>query len=212
MLYSYFRSSAAFRVRIGLNIKELKYKYIPIHLLKEGGQQNTPEYHKLNPMGEVPTLVDGDFVLAQSMAILLYLDETRTSPRLFPNAPQAKAQVIQFCENINAGIHPVQNLKVTQQLESRFNASLEQKNAWAAYWIDRGFKSLEKFLEKTAGTYCFGGQVTAADLYLIPQVFNAIRYQVNIAQFPKISGIYQRAMELEAFKLAAPNKQPDYTP
>lgn len=209
ILYSYFRSSAAFRVRTALHLKGLSFEYRAVHLLKKGGEQYAPGYLALNPIGEVPCLVHQGRALAQSVAILSYLDELGASPRLFPGAPMDRARVLQFCENINAGIHPLQNLKVLKRLQSQWGAGEAETNQWAAHWIRRGFEGLEKFLEATAGTYCFGGQLTAADLFLVPQAFNAHRYGVSLTAFPHIRRIVTTCLGLDAFRKAHPYRQPD---
>lgn len=208
--YSYFRSSAAFRVRIALNLKKIGYEYVPVHLTKGGGEQNQDSYSAINSMKEIPSIeIDGK-ILSQSMAILGFLDAKFPEPRLFPEDPFLRAQVIQFSENVNAGIHPVQNLKVLQELEKRFGCDQAAKNSWAGYWIERGFRSLEAFLKKSSGIYVFGDQLTAADLFLVPQVFNAIRYKVDMAPFPKIQGVHDQCMKQDAFLKAQPSAQPDF--
>ena len=206
-LYGYFRSSASYRVRIALGFKQLKYQYEAVHLLKD--QQLSEEFVKLNPMGEVPCLIHSGRAIAQSMAIFQYLEDVFGGPKLFPRDPFLKAQVIQFCENINAGIHPVQNRKVQAALGIRFQANADQKKDWAAYWIHRGFISLEKILSLTAGTYCFGGQPTSADMFLIPQVFNAERFGVPLTEFPNIARINKTCLALDFFQIAHPSEQPD---
>jgi maleylacetoacetate isomerase len=210
--YSYFRSSAAFRVRIALHLKQIPHDYHAVHLLKDGGRQNQAAYRDVNPMGEVPAIVDGDFNLAQSMAILFYLDDIRPKPELFPKEPRAKARVLQICENINCGMHPLQNLKVLQELERRFGAQQAAKDSWVQHWISLGFQSLEKILESTAGTYAFGGSITAADLFIVPQVFSARRFKCDLAPFPVIRRIADECMRLEAFKKSEPAAQPDTPP
>ncbi len=207
--YSYFRSSASFRVRIALNLKNVPYDYHAVHLLKDGGEQHQTAYRAVNPMGEVPSIVDGDFVLSQSMAILLYLDDKFPKPRLFPADPKTRARVVQFCENINSGIQPLQNLKVFHELEKRYGADQAGKESWAGLWINSGFASLEKQLATTAGTYAMGGDVTAVDLYIVPQVFTSRRLKVDLASYPIINRVTEACMQLEAFKKAEPSSQPD---
>lgn len=208
-LYSYFRSSSAFRVRIALSLKGIKYEYRPVHLINNGGEQNSPDYKRLNPVGEVPTLIHGNRPISQSIAIIDYLDHVQAEPRLFPVDPYARARVLQVCEIINSGIQPIQNLKVLQELERRCGFDQKKKTEWASHWIHDGFVGLEKFLEATAGTYCFGHQVTAADIYLVPQVFNAYRFNVPLEGFPVINRVHQACMLLAPFKDAAPEVQPD---
>jgi maleylacetoacetate isomerase len=208
-LYSFHASSAAYRVRIALNFKALDYTYRAVDLLK--AEQHEASYLEFNPAGEVPTLVTADGTrLGQSMAIFLWLDKSFPSRPLFPVEPNAMAAVAQFCENINSGIHPIQNLKVRQELERRFRQSEAQRGEWCAYWIDRGFVALEKTLAKTAGKYCFGDVVTAADMFLVPQVVNARRFKVDLAKFPNIVRVDRAACELDVFKRAHPSVQPDF--
>lgn len=209
ILYSYFRSSATYRVRIALHLKAIEFDYRPIHLLKEGGQQNKNEFKRLNPMGQVPCLVDGDFTLSQSMAILMYLDQKYPSPRLFPKEPKELAVVVQVCEIVNSGIHPIQNLKVMQYIDEKFSVGQEGKAAWAAHWIQSGFEGLEKTLETCSGEYSVGDRLTAADLFIVPQVFNAHRFKVDMNQFPLISKIEKKCLALDAFRKSAPEQQAD---
>jgi maleylacetoacetate isomerase len=209
VLYSYFRSSAAYRVRIALHLKNIPHEYRAIHLLNSGGEQNKQDYLKVNPMGEVPCLVHKDQPIGQSMAIVEYLDAIWPVPPLFPKDPYRAALVRQLCENINAGIHPIQNLKVLQELERRFSVDQDVKNDWAAYWIARGFIGVERMLEKTAGRYCVGNEITAADLFLVPQVVNAKRYNVDMGAFPRIQKVNDECMKLTAFIKAGPKEQPD---
>ena len=208
-LYSYYRSSCSYRVRIGLHLKGLSFEYIPVHLLNRGGEQHLASYRSLNPRREVPTLIHGEFHLSQSMAILEYLDAICPKPRLFPVDHRQRSRVLQFCEMINSGIQPIQNLSVLQELQDRFKADQRDIQSWCAAWIVRGFEGMEKMLESTAGTHCFSGELTAADLFLIPQVYNAKRFKVNMAKFPIIKRVYNRAMDMEAFQLADPSRQID---
>jgi maleylacetoacetate isomerase len=208
-LYNYYRSSASFRVRIALALKGISYEYIPVHLIKNGGEQLRKEYRELNPMGEVPCLVDGSMALTQSMAILLYLDEQSAHPRIFPEDRLLRARVLEFCETINSGMQPFQNLNVLARLKDEFGASSEAVTDWVRHYSLRGYKALETRLEKTAGTFCFGDTLTAADVFLVPQVFSSKRFEVPLEECPKIRGIYDRLMALEPFKNAEPSRQPD---
>lgn len=211
-LYSYFRSSASYRVRIGLNLKGLKYEYIPVHLAKDGGEQNKAAYRAVNPMGHVPALEhDGNLIL-ESMAILDYLDAVYPTVRLFPSTPLERAKVVQLCEVINSGIQPLQNLKVLRELEASFGQSKADTERWLRHWITDGFKNLEQMLSKTAGTYSYGGQVTAVDLFLVPQCFAAKRFNVVLENFPHIHRVNDNCLKLEAFQKAHPEKQPDFAP
>lgn len=210
ILYNYFRSSTSYRARIVLELKNLSYDYRPVHLLNNGGEQNTEPYRKLNPTGGVPTLVHKGQTIAQSFAIIEYLDEAFPSTtKILPQDPFLKAKIRQFCETINADIHPLQNLKVTKYLETNLNASAEQKSAWLTKWISEGLTALEKILETYSGRYCFGDTVTAADAFLVPQLFSAERFGIDPKQFKKLSEINSRCLELAAFKKAHPFRQID---
>ncbi|MGZ3721442.1 MAG: maleylacetoacetate isomerase [Bdellovibrionales bacterium] len=209
-LYSYFRSSASYRARIALHWKALPFEYVPVHLTKEGGQQNKPEYLEINPMGHVPALIHDGFLIAETVAILQYLDDVFPAKPLFPTVPRDKAMVLQIAEVVNSGIQPLQNLKVTKALEETFGLAKSASADFTKHWIGDGMHKLEKLLERTAGSFCFGGEVTAADCFLIPQCFSARRFGVNVDQFANISFIEANAVKLEAFKKAHPENQPDY--
>lgn len=209
ILYSYFRSSAAFRVRIALHLKNLDFEYRPVHLLNNGGEHHSAGYRQINPLEEVPTLIHEGFAIGQSMAILNYLDDLKPEPRLFPLDPKMRAQVIQLCEAVNSSIHPIQNLKVQQELEKRFQADAQAKEDWARHWIRQGFEGIEKIVAKHSGSFAMGPDLTAADLYLIPQVFNAERYKLEMSAFPKIKTIYLNCMKLKPFVDADPFHQID---
>ena len=209
-LYNYFRSSTSYRVRIALELKNLKYEYIPIHLLNNGGEQNHSAYRSINPQGGVPSLVYNDKVISQSMAIVEFLDELYPNiNQLFPNDLYQKAKIRQICENINADIHPIQNLRVFKYLEKKFNADQNTKEEWAQKWIQDGFAATEKILESTRSQYCFGDQVTAADVFLIPQMVSAERFKVDLKKFPILFKIYENCLQLDAFKKSHPFCQID---
>jgi maleylpyruvate isomerase len=208
-LFSYFRSSAAFRVRIALALKGVPFDYKPVHLVKDGGQQHREEFKSVNPLGEVPALVDGDFSLGQSMAILFYLDDLYPSPKLFPSSAKDLARVVQICETVNCGMHPLQNLKVLQELEKRFGANQEAKDQWVQHWMTKGLEGLERILVTTAGTYAYGGEITAADLFIVPQSVSARRFKVNTERFPTFRRVAESCMKLSAFQAADPLRQPD---
>lgn len=208
-LYSYYRSSASYRARIAMNWKDLDYELIPVHLLRDGGQQRKADYKKINPMGHVPALAHNGFCIGESMAIFDYIEQLQPEPRLFPTAPQPRARVLQICELINSGIQPLMNLKVTQRLESEFHFTPEQRLQWSKDWVEKGLFSLEALLKNTAGTYCLGDAVTAADMFLVPQCFSARRVQVDVASYPIIARIEQALLGLEAFEKAHPKNQPD---
>ncbi|WP_455279244.1 maleylacetoacetate isomerase [Cupriavidus necator] len=210
-LYSYFRSSASFRVRIALELKGLPYEYVPVHLLKEGGQQLKPEFRAVNPDGLVPALVDGDHVLQQSLAIVEYLDEVHPEPKLLPGTALDRSYVRGLAQEIACEIHPLNNLRVLKYLKHTVGASDEVKDAWYRHWIELGFESLQANLERggKAGRFCFGDTPTLADICLVPQVFNAQRFNVDVSRYPVLAKIYEACMELPAFQKAEPKSQPD---
>ncbi|AMR76781.1 maleylacetoacetate isomerase [Cupriavidus nantongensis] len=210
-LYSYFRSSASFRVRIALELKGLSYDYVPVHLLKEGGQQLKPEFRAVNPDGLVPALVDGEHVLQQSLAIVEYLDEVHPEPRLLPGTALDRAYVRGLAQEIACEIHPLNNLRVLKYLKHTVGVTDEVKDAWYRHWIELGFASLQANLERSgkAGRFCFGDTPTLADLCLVPQVFNAQRFNIDVARYPAIAKIYENCMALPAFQKAEPKSQPD---
>ncbi|RUS70196.1 hypothetical protein EGW08_022040 [Elysia chlorotica] len=202
VLYSYFRSSASWRVRIALAMKDVKYDYKAVHLVKDGGEQNSEEYRKLNPMGLVPSLEIDGHILTQSLPIIEYLEEKYPEPALLPKDAYGKAQVRALSEIVNSGIQPLQNLKVLQKYG-------DGKEEWARFHIEKGLIALEQMLEKTAGTYCYGDQVTMADLCLVPQIYNANRFKVDMTQFPIINRVHDKLVQLPAFVAADPARQPD---
>lgn len=209
-LYSYYRSSAAYRVRIALNLKNIPYQYETVHLLKNGGEQHSPAYQELNPMGLVPTLVDGNTVLSQSMAIIEYLDDAYPQANsLFPAEPTAKAQVKELSQIIACDIHPINNLRVLKYLKHELDVDDTQKNEWYSHWIKLGFAAFEQYLQKTAGDFCVGDQATLADCCLVPQVYNALRFKIDLSAYPLIQKVYENCMQLPAFTKAIPENQPD---
>jgi maleylacetoacetate isomerase len=208
-LYNYYRSSASYRVRIALNLKGFEFEYIPVHLLKNGGEQKLPDFLKKNPMGQVPCLEhDGRFI-SQSMAMLFYLDDLKKSPPLFSNDAFERAKILEFCETINSGIQPLHNTAVSAELEKRFSASVEQRTEWNNFWIQKGLNAIEESLKATARTYCFGETVSAADLFLIPQLYAARRFVGPTDQYKLLSKIEANCLKLDAFRLAGPAVQPD---
>ena len=210
-LYSYFRSSAAYRVRIALNLKGLAYEYAPIHLLRDGGQQLKPDYRELNPDGIVPTFIDGDDVLTQSLAIIEYLEETHPEPSLLPGTPLDRAFIRSVALQIACEIHPVDNLRVLKYLKHTLKVGDEAKDAWYRHWLESGFDSLEKRLanDSRVGKLCFGDTPTLADLCFVPQVFNARRFNLDMSRYPTIERIADHAAQIDAFARAAPGQQPD---
>lgn len=212
VLYSYFRSSASFRVRIAMNLKGLPYEYKAVHLLNEGGEQFKEDYRELNPSRQVPTLIHQGRAIGQSMAIIDYLDRVKPEPALFPADAFQRALVMQACEIVNSGVQPIHNLKVLQELERSFGADTEDKNEWASLWIEEGCHALEKFLAPRSGRFAFGDTVSAADCFIVPHLANVKRFNVNMAPFPTLARIGENCLALEAFRKAAPDVQPDTPP
>lgn len=210
-LYGYFRSSAAYRVRIALNLKNIAYESVSVHLLKDGGQQNSENYKALNPTGLVPTLVDGDLTIGQSMAILEYLEETRPEPALLPPDAQGRARVRAIAQTIACDIHPLNNLRVLKYLKHTLGVDEAAKDAWYRHWVETGLASVEAMLSRSdrSGRFCHGDQPGLADLCLVPQLFNARRFNCDESAFPTIVRIDAACAELEAFQKAAPGRQPD---
>ncbi len=213
-LYGYWRSSAAYRVRIALNLKGLDADLLSVHLVKDGGEQHKADYAKLNPQELVPTLVDIDdsgneFVLSQSMAILEYLEECYPQSALLPTEPKSKALVRALALSIACEIHPLNNLKVLQYLAGEIGIADEAKSVWYHHWIHEGFGALEQQLEKHAGRFCFGDSVTLVDLCLIPQVYNAHRFEVDLTRYPNILRVTENCYQLDAFIQAIPENQFD---
>lgn len=210
-LYSYFRSSAAYRVRIALNLKGLDAEIIPVHLLKDGGQQRKPDYLALNPSALVPTLVDGDFALGQSMAILEYLEETHPQPALLPTEPKARARVRAMAQVIASDIHPLNNLRVLQYMKHSLGIDDAGRDEWYRHWVDLGLTALETMLASSpdTGRFCHGDSPTFADVLLVPQVANARRLDCDLSAMPNIVRIDAECMALDAFAKAAPANQQD---
>jgi maleylacetoacetate isomerase len=209
-LYNYFRSSTSYRVRIALTLKELKYEYLPVHLINNGGEQNSTQYRTLNPIGGVPTLQHDQIIISQSMAIAEYIEEVfKSGQQLFPNSPALKAKVRQVCELINADTHPLQNLKVMQYLEKNLNFNPEAKQAWLDKWIGDGLIALEKTIIPSAQNFSFGNEVSLADAFIVSQLFSAKRFNVDTTRFEKISRIDENCQKLKSFQLAHPFRQID---
>jgi len=207
-LYTYFRSSAAYRTRIALNLKELSYESIPIHLIKEGGYNRRPEYRAVNPQMKVPALtLDNGEVLTQSLAIIEYLDETHPSPPLLPKDPVARAKVRAAAMLIACDIHPLNNTAPLRYLKHQLKHEQAEIDAWYHHWVIDGFEALETMIRP--GPYAFGSAVTLADICLVPQVFNARRLKVPLDKFPKINGVDAACLKLAAFDKARPENQPD---
>lgn len=207
-LYSYFRSSAAYRVRIALNLKTLPYETEAVHLVKN--EQQLACYRALNPSQLVPTLLDQDQTFTQSLSILEYLEERYPAKALLPKDLVERAKVRAFAQSIACDIHPINNLRVLKYLQNDLAISNEQKTLWYRHWILEGFHSLEMQLQHSNGQFCFGSQPTFADCCLIPQVYNAKRFKIDLSAFPKIESIYQHCLTLPAFLNATPEQQPDW--
>ncbi|SEL57060.1 maleylpyruvate isomerase [Roseateles sp. YR242] len=208
-LHTYFRSSAAFRVRIALNLKGLAYESVPIHLLRGGGEQHQQAFKALNPAELVPVLHDGGRALTQSLSILEYLEERHPQPSLLPGTPEDRAFIRSLALDVACEIHPINNLRVLQHLAQAFGVSEEQRRTWVQHWIRVGFEAIEQRLAAQAGGFCVGGQPTMADVVLVPQVFNALRFGVALEDFPAIGRVWAHCMTLPAFAAAAPGQQPD---
>lgn len=209
-LYGYWRSSSAYRVRIALNLKGLEYRQVPVHLVRDGGQQNSPAYRALNPLGLVPALVHDETVIVQSMAICEYLEETQGGMPLLPDDPAGRARVRALVQTVCSEIQPLNNLGVTRFLSDELAQDRAQVNHWYGHWVARGFSALETWLsQRQTGAFCHGEQPTLADCFLVPQVYNAERFKCDLKAYPRIRKITSNCRSLEAFNAAAPENQAD---
>ncbi|KAA2285385.1 maleylacetoacetate isomerase [Arenimonas fontis] len=210
-LYSYWRSSAAYRVRIALNLKGLPYEIVPVHLLKDGGEQHKPAYADLNPQELVPVLLHGNRILRQSMAIIEYLDETWPDRPLMPTTARDRQRVRAIAQMIACDVHPLNNLRVLQYLENTLGLAQEARDAWVRHWVAAGLSAVEQVLEDnpSTGTFCDGEVPTLADCCLVPQVYNAERFKVDMTPYPTIRRIVGECLALDAFDKARPEHQPD---
>jgi maleylpyruvate isomerase len=210
-LYTYFRSSAAYRVRIALNLKGLDYEALPVHLLRNGGEQLTDAYRAINPSALLPTLDDDGAVIGQSLAIIEYLEETRPQVPLLPVASADRARVRALALTVAADTHPLGNLRVLRYLKHDLNVSEEVKLEWQRHWLRIGMATLETMLAGDArtGRYCHGDTPTLADCCLVPQVFGAQRFGVDLAPYPTVTRIHDACAGLPAFHQAHPSQQPD---
>lgn len=209
ILYSYWRSSAAYRVRIALNLKGLSYRQVPVHLLENGGQQHGPEYLALNPQGLLPLLLDGQTKVAQSLAILEYLEERFPLPALLPSEPELRAQVRALALHIACEIHPLNNLRVLQYLTGELGVDEQAKDAWYRHWLELGLAAVEQGLAAFDGRLSLGERPGYLEACLIPQLYNARRFNCELNAYPRILALAAHCETLEAFKLAAPEQQPD---
>ena len=214
-LYNYFRSSASFRVRIALNLKELPFDYRAIHLLKNGGEQRTPEFRAMNPDALVPVLIDDTreppLTLTQSLAIIEYLDETHPEPPLLPREAGERARVRALALGIACDIHPLNNLRVLRYLVKTLGVDEDAKNAWYRHWVESGLQAMEAqlALSTMTGRFCHGDAPTLADVTLVPQIFNGQRVNCDFTAMPTVMRIFDECMKLEAFLQAVPSVQPD---
>ena len=210
-LYTYWRSSAAYRVRIGLNLKGLAHELVPVHLVRDGGQQHASGYAALNPQQLVPTLRHGEVVLTQSMAILEYLEEVFPQAPLLPATAQGRARVRALAQAVACDIHPLNNLRVMQYFEREWEVAQPRRDEWMRHWTREGFAALETTLASSpeTGRYCHGDAPGLADCCLVPQLYNAHRFGVDLAPYPTLARIELACLALPAFDDARPENQPD---
>ncbi|GAB1408589.1 maleylacetoacetate isomerase [Thermomonas brevis] len=213
-LYSYWRSSAAYRVRIGLNLKRLAYELVPVHLVRDGGEQHADEYRELNPQALVPALRHGHRKLTQSLAILEYLDEVWPEPPLLPATARARARVRALAQLVACDIHPLNNLRVLQYFEDEWNVPQPERENWVRHWIESGFAAAEALLAEhpSTGDFCEGDVPGLADCCLVPQIYNARRFGVDMQAYPTLERIERACLALPAFDAAQPHNQPDAPP
>ncbi|TXH69410.1 MAG: maleylacetoacetate isomerase [Lysobacteraceae bacterium] len=210
-LFSYWRSSAAYRVRIGLNLKGLAYEQSPVHLLRDGGEQHGQAFAATNPQKLIPVLQHGERMLRQSMAILEYLDEVWAEPALMPATARGRARVRALGLLVACDIHPLNNLRVLRYLEHEWNVPQPERDVWVKHWIAEGFSAMEALLagDPATGAFCEGDSPTLADCCLVPQVYNARRFGLDLSPFPEIRRIEAACQALPAFQQAHPENQPD---
>ena len=211
-LYTYWRSSAAYRVRIALNFKGIDYVPAPVSLKPGADEHRGDEYRAINPQMLVPFFDDGKVAIGQSMAILEFLEEKFPQPRLLPETEPLRSKVLAFFNAIACDIHPLNNLRVLKYLTAEFDVSDEQKSAWYAKWVAAGFEACERFSVSYAhdGPYAFGDDITLADALLVPQMYNARRFDVPLDEYPRLVSVTDACNELQPFIDAAPENQPDY--
>ncbi len=207
-LYNYFRSSASFRVRIALALKQLPFDYVPVHLLK--GEHKRPEFAALSADTFVPVLEDGGQQLSQSLAIMEYLDEVYPQPPLLPSDPVERARVRALALSVACDIHPLNNLRVLKYLVRELKVSEDSKSAWYRHWCREGLQALDRQLARWGGApYCVGDTPTLADCCLVPQVFNALRFEVSLDEMPRVRAVFDLCMQHPAFQAADPARCPD---
>jgi maleylacetoacetate isomerase len=213
-LYSYWRSSAAYRVRIGLNLKGLAYETVPVHLLRDGGEQHGAAFREANPQGLVPVLQHGQRTLRQSVAILEYLDETWPDHPLLPALARDRQRVRAIAQVVACDIHPLNNLRVLQYFDREWHVPQAERDEWVRHWIVEGFTAVEAMLtdHPATGRFCEGDRPTLADCCLVPQVYNARRFAVDLSPFPTIARIEAACLKLPEFDAARPERQPDCPP
>jgi maleylacetoacetate isomerase len=209
-LHSFFNSSTSYRVRIALALKGIAYETLPVNI-RTGEHHATDYVASVNPSAAVPALVDGDFKLGQSLAIIDYLDDVHPEPRLIPLDPQLRARVLEFAFLIGCDMHPVNNLRVLRYLETELGVTSQQKASWYQHWVEQGMKSAERLLERSGSrSWCFGAYPTLADVCLVPQIANASRMGCDLSTYTRCMAVYRLAQDHPAFVLAAPSRQPDY--
>ncbi|MBA6289334.1 maleylacetoacetate isomerase [Colwellia sp. MB3u-4] len=208
-LYGYWRSSAAYRVRIAMHLKGLTFESVPVHLVKDGGEQHKKAYTELNPTHLVPTLIDEDVILHQSIAIVEYLDDKYPSVAIYPENIVAKAKVKALALDVACEMHPVNNLRVQQYLVNHFSLPESDKLIWSHHWMNVGFLAVEQQLKVNSGKYCFGDIITMADICLVPQVYNAYRFNLDMSEFPNICRVAENCNQHAAFIAALPENQAD---
>ncbi len=213
ILYTYFRSTAAYRVRIALNLKQLAYTPRFIHLVKDGGEQHSENYRTINPQGLIPTLIDGDTTVTQSLAIIEYLEECNPAISLLPTSPASRAQARSFAQQICCDIHPLNNLRVLNYLRTEMKQDEQARHQWYQHWISAGLMTIEQQLTRMGehqSRCCFDNTPTIADLCLIPQLYNARRFNCDIHHYPTLLKIEEYCLTLAAFQQASPEQQPDH--